>query len=91
MDDKTYPEDVVAHRANTQTMELIEEYLGERDRAGLAVSPPLDPTAFPLTAQRYTEEQIHLPQMALVVNLLVRRDPRHTEVLPNKLFRKEIG
>jgi hypothetical protein len=79
MDKKTYPEDVAAHRANTQTMELIEEYLDERDRAGLAVSPPLDPTAFPRPPQMHTEEQ------------LVRRDPRYTEVLPNKLFRKEIG
>lgn len=210
MDEKTYPDDVVAHQANMQTMRLIEECLGERDRAGLclaeigihvgatteriaeflggngklhlydfddkalavatrlraqghgnivalgssyryldsynwslarvlrrhpqpiydyvyldgahtwavdalafclidrllkpggyidfddyswslAMSPTLNPAVFPLTAQMYTEEQIQLPQMALVVDLLVRRDPRYTEILPNKLFRKEIA
>lgn len=51
-------------------------------------SPSMNPEAFPDVARLYTEEQIDRPQVALVVDLLVRRDPRYTEVVPNKIFRK---
>jgi predicted O-methyltransferase YrrM len=51
-------------------------------------SPSMNPEAFPEVEQLYTDEQIDRPQVALVVDLLVRRDPRYTEVVPNKVFRK---
>jgi predicted O-methyltransferase YrrM len=55
----------------------------------LAISPALNPSAFPMTAELYTDEQIAERQVALVVDLLVRRDRRYVEVVQNKIFRKE--
>jgi predicted O-methyltransferase YrrM len=54
----------------------------------LARSPSMNPDAFPSTRRLYTDEQIAEPQVALVVDLLVRGDPRYEEVVPDKLFRK---
>jgi predicted O-methyltransferase YrrM len=54
----------------------------------LARSPSMSPEAFPPTRTLYTDEQIAAPQVALVVDLLVRPDPRYEEVVPDKLFRK---
>jgi predicted O-methyltransferase YrrM len=54
----------------------------------LARSPSMNPDAFPVTRQLYSEEQIEAQQVALVVDLLVRSDPRYEEVVPDKLFRK---
>lgn len=54
----------------------------------LAGSPSMSPAAFPPTRELYTDEQIATPQVALVVDLLVRADPRYEEVVPDKLFRK---
>ena len=54
----------------------------------LAVSPALNPRAFPLTAKLYTEEQIAAKQVKMVVDLVVRRDRRYLEVVPNKIFKK---
>jgi SAM-dependent methyltransferase len=51
-------------------------------------SPSMNPQAYPDVEQLYTDEQIDRPQVALVVDLLVRRDPRYAEVVPNKIFRK---
>jgi hypothetical protein len=48
----------------------------------------MNPAVFPDVERLYTGEQIDEPQVALVVDLLVRRDPRYTEVIPNKVFRK---
>jgi len=53
-----------------------------------AASPSLNPDAFPKTAQWYTTEQIETQQVKLVVDLLVRRDPRYIEVVENRVFRK---
>ncbi len=53
-----------------------------------ARSPTMNPDAFPATSKLYTEEQIEERQVALVVDLLVRRDPRYEEVVENKIFRK---
>ena len=53
-----------------------------------ARSPTMNPGAFPATSKLYTQEQIEERQVALVVDLLVRRDPRYEEVLENKIFRK---
>jgi len=54
----------------------------------LARSPSMNPEAFPPTRKLYTDEQIAEPQVALVVDLLVRGDPRYEEVVPDKVFRK---
>ncbi|MDQ3678046.1 MAG: class I SAM-dependent methyltransferase [Actinomycetota bacterium] len=53
-----------------------------------ARSPTMNPEVFQATSKLYTEEQIEERQVALVVDLLVRRDPRYEEVVENKIFRK---
>jgi predicted O-methyltransferase YrrM len=54
----------------------------------LARSPSMNPEAFPPTGTLYTDEQIAAPQVALVVDLLVRPDRRYEEVVPDKAFCK---
>jgi len=54
----------------------------------LANSPSLRPSVFPLTAELYTSEQISVAQVALIVDLLVKPNPRYQEVVPNKIYRK---
>lgn len=51
-------------------------------------SPTMRPSVHPVTAELYTEEQMSMPHVRLIIDLLVRRDPRYTEVVENKLFRK---
>ncbi|MGI8948588.1 MAG: class I SAM-dependent methyltransferase [Ornithinimicrobium sp.] len=54
----------------------------------LAASETMNPSVFPATADLHTQEQIESRQVALVVDLVVRSDPRYEEILPNKAFRK---
>jgi hypothetical protein len=54
----------------------------------LAGSPSLNPRVFPLTAKLYTEEQIEAQQVKMVVDLLIKREPRYREVLKDKIFQK---
>jgi predicted O-methyltransferase YrrM len=54
----------------------------------LGGSPSMCPEAFPDVRRLYTDEQIGCRQVALVVDLLVRRDGRYEEIVPNKAFRK---
>ena len=54
----------------------------------LRASPSMNPEAFPEVARLYTDEQIDARQVALVVDLLVRRDARYEEVVADKVFRK---
>jgi predicted O-methyltransferase YrrM len=54
----------------------------------LRKSPYLNPLAYPQTAQQYTQEQIDAEHVRLILDLLVRRDPRYEEVVANKIFRK---
>jgi len=54
----------------------------------LARSPSMNPAAFPPTSKLYTEEQIEERHVALVIDLLVRRDSRYEELVANKIFRK---
>lgn len=64
-------------------------YLDFDDYAwSLRHSPSMNPQVFPDVERLYTEEQIDRPQVALVVDLLVRRDHRYVEIVPNKIFRK---
>jgi predicted O-methyltransferase YrrM len=57
-------------------------------RWSLAISPSQNPIAFPATATMYTPEQIAVPQVAKIVDLLVKRDARYEEIVPNKIFKK---
>jgi predicted O-methyltransferase YrrM len=63
------------------------------DDAGwtLEGSPALNPRVFPRTSRRYTTEQIVTPQVGLILDLLVRRDPRYEEIVPDKVFRRRDG
>ena len=54
-------------------------------------SPSMRPEAFPEVLDLYTEEQIDARQVALVVDLLVRRDERYEEIVRDKAFRKRAG
>jgi predicted O-methyltransferase YrrM len=54
----------------------------------LAGSPSMKPEVFPDVLRLYSREQVDERQVALVVDLLVRRDPRYEEVVENKIFRK---
>lgn len=54
----------------------------------LEISPALNPSVFPLTRRLYTPEQIKAQQVRMIMDLLVRRDPRYREVVPNKIFQK---
>lgn len=54
-------------------------------------SPSMSPDVFPATDRMYTREQIAEQQVALVVDLLVRTDPRYEEVVEDRLFRKRAG
>ena len=54
----------------------------------LESSPSVNPTAFPFTACLYTPEQIKEQQVKLIVDLLVKRDPRYAEIVKSKIFKK---
>ena len=54
----------------------------------LAASPSMNPAAFPDVEALYTGRQIATAQVALVVELLVRRDGRYEEIVPERVFRK---
>ncbi len=54
----------------------------------LATSRSMRPDVFPDVRRLYSEEQIGEAQVALVVDLLVRRDGRYEEVVRDKIFRK---
>jgi predicted O-methyltransferase YrrM len=54
----------------------------------LESSPSMNPNSFPPTKEMFTQEQIETRQVALIIELLVRRDPKYVEVIQNKIFRK---
>lgn len=54
----------------------------------LALSETMNPQVLPVTAAIHTDEQIEAPQVKLVIERLVRTDPRYEEVVPDKAFRK---
>jgi hypothetical protein len=51
-------------------------------------SPTVNPRVLPRMREMYTDEQMRTSQVALIVELLVRRPGRYEEVVPNKIFRK---
>lgn len=54
----------------------------------LASSATMNPDVLPVTADLHSREQIDVAQVRLIVDRLVRPDPRYEEILPNKAFRK---
>jgi predicted O-methyltransferase YrrM len=54
----------------------------------LALSTTMNPEVLPITAEIHTEEQIEAHQVALIVERLVRTDPRYEEIIADKVFRK---
>lgn len=51
-------------------------------------SPSVNPISYPPTKKMFTREQMETRQVALIIDLLVKRDPSYTEVIKNKIFRK---
>jgi hypothetical protein len=54
----------------------------------MADSPTLNPTVSPHILDWFTAEQIQTPHVALIVELLAKRDNRYKEIISNKIFRK---
>jgi hypothetical protein len=54
----------------------------------LADSLGLSPRRFPLTAKLYTQEQIETRQVKMIIEALVRKSGRYSEVIANKVFQK---
>lgn len=48
----------------------------------------LDPSKIPAIADQYTDEQIDSKQVAMIVDGLVKTDPRYKEVVANKIYQK---
>ncbi|MFN0146225.1 MAG: class I SAM-dependent methyltransferase [Dehalococcoidia bacterium] len=57
-------------------------------RRSIDGSPSVEPLPFPATAPTYVEDSFEGPQGQLAIDLLVRRDQRYEEVIPNKAYRK---
>lgn len=53
-----------------------------------ATSRTMNPSAFPPIKEMYTDEQIATSHVTLIVELLVKRDNRYQEIVPNKIYRK---
>jgi predicted O-methyltransferase YrrM len=51
-------------------------------------SPSMNPSVFPASERMFTREQMGERQVALVVDLLVRRDERYEELVEHRVFRK---
>jgi SAM-dependent methyltransferase len=51
-------------------------------------SPTVNPRIFPEIKEAYTDEQISTCQVALVVDLLLKRDWRYKPVVTNRIYRK---
>ncbi|MDX6689189.1 MAG: hypothetical protein QOG15_646 [Solirubrobacteraceae bacterium] len=54
-------------------------------------SPSMNPDVFPASDRLFTREQMGERQVALVVDLLVRRDGRYEELVEDRVFRKGDG
>jgi predicted O-methyltransferase YrrM len=54
----------------------------------IAKSPTMNPEAFPMSAEMYTEEQIQASHVGLIIDLLVRTNKRYKEIETNRTFQK---
>jgi hypothetical protein len=57
----------------------------------LGSSRTFRPERFPLTGKLYTREQIDTKQAKMIIDLLVRKSGRYSEIVPNKIFRKNAA
>lgn len=55
----------------------------------LSSSSTLAPKKFPLTAELFTDEQVEDKQVKRIVDLLVKRDVRYSEIHKDKIYRKD--
>lgn len=51
-------------------------------------SPTMNPRVFPATKLMFTTSQIRESHVRLIVDLLVKRDPRYAEVKKKKIYKK---
>ena len=56
----------------------------------VATSTTMNPAVFPEVTEQYTEDQIDAIQVKMIIELLVKPDPRYEEIIPNKAYRKVI-
>ena len=54
-----------------------------------STSPSMNPAAFPQIKDQYTDEQIQTQQVKMLVDKLVKTDPRYEEVIPGFAYRKK--
>ncbi len=53
-----------------------------------AISPTVNPSVAHWIADDFTNEQIESRQIAMVIDILVKRDPRYVPVVENRIYRK---
>lgn len=63
-------------------------YMDFDDYAWTLRGSSLDPAHVPQIAEQYTEEQIGTQQVKMIVDTLVRPDPRYEEIVPKKIYQK---
>lgn len=54
----------------------------------IEASPSMNPNAWPIANDLYTAEQMKIRQVKMIIDKLVRLDPRYVELFPNKVFQK---
>ena len=53
-----------------------------------ATSPTVNPSIRPQIKEKYTDEQIKTCQVGLVIDLLVKREARYSQVVNNRIYQK---
>lgn len=56
----------------------------------IALSKTMSPEAFPEVVEQYTQDQIEALQVQMIIDLLVKPDPRYVEVIPNFAYQKVV-
>jgi predicted O-methyltransferase YrrM len=56
----------------------------------MATSKTMNPEVYPEITQQYTEDQICALQVKMIIELLVKPDPRYEELIPDKAYRKVV-
>ena len=56
----------------------------------ISTSLTMRPAEFPEVVDQYTEEQISALQVKMIIELLIKPDPRYVEIIPNYAFQKVV-
>jgi predicted O-methyltransferase YrrM len=56
----------------------------------ISQSKTMNPAVYPEVTAQYTEDQISALQVKMILELLVKPDPRYEEIIPNVAFRKVV-